>query len=101
MIINIQFMEMTFSEALTESVIGRLNKLGEQYKWILKAKVVFKDENPGKKGKVCEIELSTPGTRLFAFAREKDFEPAIRDSVMKLEKQFARKKGFSNFSTTE
>lgn len=101
MIISIRFMEMSFSEALTESVIGKLNKLGESYKWILKAKVVFKDENPVEKGKICEIELSTPGTRLFAFSREKDFEPAIRDSVMKLEKQFSRKQGFSNLSPTQ
>lgn len=100
MIINVRFTEMTFSEALTESVIGKLNNLGESYKWILKANVVFKDEDPAKKGKICAIELNTPGTRLFAFSREKDFEIAIRDSISKLEKQFKKRKGFSNLSST-
>lgn len=100
MIINVRFTEMTFSDALTESVIGKLNSLGESYKWILKANVVFRNEDPAEKAKICAIELNTPKARLFAFSRDNDFEMAIRDAISKLEKQFRKRKSFSNLSSS-
>lgn len=34
MTINIQYVKMPFSEAMTQYVIDKLGKLGERYQWI-------------------------------------------------------------------
>lgn len=93
MTINIQYVKMPFSEAMTENVINKLNKLGERYHWITQARVFFKLENdPAGNGKICEIELSIPGPRIFASSRENNFELAAKQTALEIEKQLQKRK---------
>lgn len=93
MTINIQYVKMPFSEAMTENVINKLNKLGERYQWITQARVFFKRENdPAGNGKICEIELSIPGPRIFASSRENNFELAAKQTALEIEKQLQKRK---------
>ncbi|MFZ0489516.1 MAG: ribosome-associated translation inhibitor RaiA [Salegentibacter sp.] len=93
MVMNIQFVKMPVSEAMTEYVSGKLQKLTEKYEWIIKADVFFKLENdPAGNGKVCEIELSAPGPQLFAACNENTFEYAAKKAVRELERQLKKRK---------
>ena len=91
--INIQYVKMPFSQAMTEYVIGKLGKLGERYQWITQARVFFKKENnPSGNGKICEIELSTPGPKIFASSRDFNFELAAKETTREIEKQLKKRK---------
>lgn len=91
--INIQFIKMQTSESMEAFVIKRLNKLAKHYDWIIKAQVAFKLENdPRNKGRICEIELSAPGPRLFASSVEDNFELATDQTIKDLEKQLKKRK---------
>lgn len=85
---------MLASESITNYTEKKLNKLAEKYDWIIRAKVTFKKENdPKGKGKICEIELSLPGPKLFAFSNEKDFQMAVKETLQDLDKQLKKRKG--------
>lgn len=87
MTINVQYVKMPTSIAMTEFVTKKLDKLGDRYNWVISANVYFKLENdPTKKGKICEIELSAPGPRLFAKSNETHFEKAAVATLDDLER---------------
>ncbi|MEJ1222482.1 ribosome hibernation-promoting factor, HPF/YfiA family [Sediminicola sp. 1XM1-17] len=91
MTINVQHVNMPTSEATTEYVTKKLNKLGDRYHWVIAAKVHFKLENdPTDKGKLCEIELSAPGPRIFAKSNEAHFEKAAVATLNDLERQLKK-----------
>src|SRR5690554_1277186 len=93
MTINIQFVKMPTSETMSQFVSQKLEKLAEKYEWIINADVYFKLENdPAGKGKICEIELSMPGPRIFASSREEKFELATKKTTFELEKQLQKRK---------
>ncbi|MEO1012671.1 MAG: ribosome-associated translation inhibitor RaiA [Bacteroidota bacterium] len=93
MIIDIQFIQMPTSEAMQELINKKLNSLARKYDWIIRARVQFKQENDLKgKGKICEMELSAPGPRIFAKASEDDFEKAAALTIRELEKQLQKRK---------
>ncbi|MBZ9728586.1 HPF/RaiA family ribosome-associated protein [Salegentibacter sp. JZCK2] len=93
MLINIQFIKTKGSEVLTQIVSKNLNKLSDKYDWLIKAEVFFKEENdPTGKSKICEIELSAPGPRIFASSTEESFELAIKKTVFELEQQLKKRK---------
>ncbi|MBZ9632091.1 HPF/RaiA family ribosome-associated protein [Salegentibacter sp. LM13S] len=93
MLINIQFIKTKGSEALTQNVSKSLNKLSDKYDWLIKAEVYFKEENdPTGKSKICEIELSAPGPRIFASSTEESFELAIKKTIFELEQQLKKRK---------
>lgn len=90
--INIQYVKMPFSETMTQYVITKLGKLGERYQWT-QAKVFFKRENdPSGNGKICEIELSAPGPKIFASSRDYNFELAAKETTREIEKQLKKRK---------
>jgi ribosome-associated inhibitor A len=93
MTISLQFVKMPSSEALTVYATKKIQKLSDRYDWIISAEVFFKiDKNDSRISKICEVELSAPGPRIFASASEKNFEMAVKETVSELEKQLKKRK---------
>ena len=93
MTINIQYVQMAMNEIISEYVTEKLLKLGHKFGWIIKADVHFKNENdPKGKGKICKIELSLPGPRVFATSNEKNYELAVNNTIRDLQIQLKKRK---------
>jgi putative sigma-54 modulation protein len=93
MTINIQYVQMATSEAMNNYVTGKLQKLGRKYEWIISAEVHFEVlHDPKGKGKICKMELSVPGPRIFGSSNEKNYELAVKETLKDLEKQLKKRK---------
>jgi len=93
MTINIQYLHMATSEAMNTYVNDKLTRLGKKFEWIINAEVHFeKEPDPKGKGKICKIELSIPGPRIFATSNEKNYEEAVKRTIKDLEKQLKKRK---------
>ena len=91
--INIQFVHMKTSESMKLYTENKLNSLAEKYPWLIKAAVFFKIENDSKgKGKICEVELSLNGPRIFASSNEKNYELAVKETISDLNKKLKKRK---------
>ncbi|SNZ01123.1 HPF/RaiA family ribosome-associated protein [Flagellimonas pacifica] len=94
MVVNIQYQKMKASETLSELLMKKLDRVGKKYSWLIKANVIFKIENDrAGEDKICEIELSAPGPRLFAKAKTNDFEKSMSETVDELKKQLEKRQG--------
>ena len=94
MVVNIQYQKMSASESLSKLLLKKLDRLGKKYQWVIKANVLFKEENDRTgEGKVCEIELSAPGPRLFAKANTDNFEKAMAETINELKRQLEKRQG--------
>lgn len=93
MTINMQYVQMPESESLSAIVNRNLRKLANKYQFIIRANVFFKLGN-GTDGnnKICEIQLSAPGPRIFAKSTEDNFEKAAAKTVTDLERQLRKRK---------
>ncbi|WP_412985811.1 ribosome hibernation-promoting factor, HPF/YfiA family [Pontimicrobium sp. IMCC45349] len=94
MTINIQYIHMTTSETMNDYVTDKLEKLHQKYDWIISAEVHFEAE---KDVKICKMELSAPGPRIFAASKEDNYEDAVKHTIKDLEKQLNKRK--HTFST--
>jgi len=93
MTIHIQYLHMPERDSLNEIVGRHLQKLATQYQFLIRSQVTFKLENShDKNNKVCEIELSAPGPRLFAKAIEDNFEKAAAKTINELKTQLKKRK---------
>jgi len=93
MTISIQYVKMPESETMSTYTISRLEKLAKKYDWIINAEVFFKlDKDSAGFNKICEIELSAPGPRIYASSKERNFEIAVKGTVSDLEKQLKKRK---------
>ncbi|MEP5338378.1 MAG: ribosome-associated translation inhibitor RaiA [Algibacter sp.] len=91
--INIQYVHMATSEAMNAYVTEKLENLFKKYDWIINAEVHFEVEHNAKvKGKICKIELSAPGPRLFASSDESNYEDAVKNTIKDLETQLKKRK---------
>ena len=91
--INVQFVKMKTSESMEAFAIKKLNKLVNKYDAIIRADVFYKLENdPKGKGKICEIQLSLYGPRIFATSNEKNFELATDKTIDDLNKLLSKRK---------
>ncbi|MGY5848820.1 HPF/RaiA family ribosome-associated protein [Salegentibacter sp. F14] len=91
--INIQFVKIKNSDALTLFINQLLEKLNIKYDWLIRAEVFIKWESQAiGKDKICEIELSAPGPRIYAQARTDNFELAVKNTVAELERQLKKRK---------
>lgn len=91
--INVLFAKMQTSETMEAFVIKKLNKLAKHFDWIIKAEVTYKLQNdPKKKGRICDIQLSLPGPRLFASSTAENFEVATDETIKDLKKQLKKRK---------
>ena len=89
---DFQFVHMPVSEALQNYTLKKLGSLSKKYEWLIHATVFFKFEQDNEKGKICEIELSLNGPRIFATANEKNYEMAVKHTLNSLKKQLAKRK---------
>lgn len=93
MTINIQYVHMATSETMDAYVTKKLERLGKKYEWLIGAEVHFEVEhNDKEKGKICKMELSAPGPRIFASANEDNYEDAVKRTIKDLEKQLNKRK---------
>lgn len=93
MTINIQYVHMATSEAMNSYIKDKLQKLEKKYDWIISAEVHFEVEhNDRVKGKICKMELSAPGPRLFATSNEDNYENAVKKTIKDLEVQLKKRK---------
>ena len=94
MTVDIQYVQMATSETMSTFITKKLNAISKKYDWIIKANVFFRIENdPTGNGKICEIQISAPGPRLFARSNENHFEKAAVASLKDIEKQLRKRKG--------
>lgn len=93
MTINMQYVQMPESESLNNIVTRNLQKLSHKYDFVIRADVFFK-LGQGKDGvdKICEMQLSAPGPRIFAKSTENNFEKAAAETISDLEKQLRKRK---------
>lgn len=93
MTISIQYVKMPSSETMNEYTIAKLQKLSKKYDWIINANVHFKTaQDHDGRNKVCEIELSAPGPRIFASSTETNFESAVKETISDLNTQLKKRK---------
>lgn len=92
MTINIQFVKMPTSEALSEYTHQKLDKLSKKYSWLINADVYFKLESDHTGKKMCDIELSLPGPKIFASSKEDNFELAVKETISDLDRQLRKRK---------
>ena len=93
MTVNIQYVNVDVSETLSAFTEEKLKKLFKKYEFLISAAVKFKhDDNFHDKGKICDIELSLPGPRLFATSNEANYEVAVRETIGDLERQLKKRK---------
>lgn len=89
----IQFVQMPTSEALEAYVNEKMNILYTKYDWIIKADVFFKKGNTTTgKGRVCTIELSVSGPKIYAISNEGNYEHAFKETVKDIERQLKKRK---------
>lgn len=91
--IQIQFVKIPVSEALSNYVNTKLELLFNKYPTLIKAQVYIKKEAKSNEHNcICEIELSLPGPRLFASAKEHNYELAVKKTIAELEHQLKKAK---------
>lgn len=93
MTINMQYVRMPESESLSKIVTRNLQKMAHKYQFVIRADVFFKlgQGNDGN-DKICEIELSASGPRIFAKSVENNFEKAAAETISDLERQLRKRK---------
>ena len=92
--IDIQFVNMPTSESMELYTQKKLQGLVKKYNSIIHTNVFFKrDNNPKDIGRICEMEVSLSGPRIFASSNEKNYELAVKHTVSDLEKQLEKRKG--------
>lgn len=93
MTVNFQYVDIDASDWLSEHATEKLNKLANKYEFLINAEVFFKeDKNQPVDSKICNIQLSLPGPRIFATSNEKNYEMAIKETISDLEKQLKKRK---------
>jgi putative sigma-54 modulation protein len=93
MTINFQYVGVDVSDTLNTFTEEKLEKLFTRYEFLISATVRFKhDNNSHIKGKICDIELSLPGPRIFATSDETQYEVAVRETIRDLERQLEKRK---------
>lgn len=93
MTVNIQYVHIPTSESLSDIITLKLEKLEKKYSWIIKIDVFLKvEKDPTGKGKICEMEVSGPGPRIFAKSDEDGFEKAVVATISDLDKQLEKRK---------
>ena len=93
MTVNFQYVDVDVSETLSAFTKEKLDKLFNRYEFLISASVHFKqDEKEHEKGKICNIELSLPGPRIFATSNERNYEVSVRETINDLERQLKKRK---------
>jgi putative sigma-54 modulation protein len=93
--INFEYHNVNASGRLEILAAQKLSKLVDKYDFIISTDVYFKKENTtdDKSGKICNVRLNTPGSKLFAQSSTNSFEASIASVVADLKKQLQKQKG--------
>ncbi|MFV0540515.1 MAG: ribosome hibernation-promoting factor, HPF/YfiA family [Aestuariibaculum sp.] len=93
MTVKFQYVGVDVSESLSAYTKEKLDKLSNKHEFLIGASVHFKKEGQDhENGKICNIELSLPGPRIFATSNEKNFELAVKETINDLERQIKKRK---------
>jgi putative sigma-54 modulation protein len=93
MTVNFEYVNTDVSETLSQYAKVRLEKLATKFEFIITAQVYFKHEdNNHDAGKICNIELSLPGPRIFATSNESSYEGAVNETIRDLTRQLKKRK---------
>ncbi|WP_179006389.1 HPF/RaiA family ribosome-associated protein [Winogradskyella forsetii] len=93
MTVKFQYVNIDTSETLSALTEEKLEKLANKFEFLISAQVYFKqDEKDHEAGKICNIELSLPGPRIFATSNEKNYEMAMHETINDLTRQLKKRK---------
>ncbi|MGK0254105.1 MAG: ribosomal subunit interface protein [Mariniflexile sp.] len=93
MTVNFQYVGLDVSETLSAFTEEKLKNLFNKFEFLIGAMVYFKkEEHKADSGKICNIELSLPGPRIFATSNERNYEIAVRETINDLERQIKKRK---------
>ncbi|WP_179348793.1 ribosome hibernation-promoting factor, HPF/YfiA family [Winogradskyella pacifica] len=93
MTVNFQYVDIDVSDTLSDLTTEKLEKLANKFEFLISAQVYFKhDDNDHDAGKICNIELSLPGPRIFATSNEKNYEMAMNETINDLTRQLKKRK---------
>jgi len=93
MTVNFQYVNTDVSESLSTYVNERLEKLANKFEFLISAQVYIKHEDSNHEaGKICNIELSLPGPRIFATSNEHTYELAVNQTISDLKRQLEKRK---------
>lgn len=93
MTVNFQYVNIDTSATLSKLTEEKLEKLAHKFEFLISAQVYFKqDEKDHEAGKICNIELSLPGPRIFAKSNKKNYEMAMLETIDDLTKQLKKRK---------
>ena len=93
MTVNFQYVNIDVSETLSAFTEEKLEKLAIKNEFLISAQVYFSnDDKDHNAGKICKIELSLPGPRLFATSNEKNYEMAVKNTISDLSIQLKKRK---------
>lgn len=93
MTVNFEYVNTDVSETLSAFTEGKLEKMANKYEFLISAQVYFKhNDKDHKAGKMCKIELSLPGPRIFATSNEKNYELAVKNTISDLMRQLEKRK---------
>ncbi|MEM1002901.1 MAG: HPF/RaiA family ribosome-associated protein, partial [Bacteroidota bacterium] len=68
-------------------------KLSEKFEFLISAQVYIKhDDKDHEAGKICNIELSLPGPRIYATSNERSYEIAVNETISDLKRQLKKRK---------
>ena len=93
MTVNFQYVNIDVSNTLSALTQEKLEKLAVKFEFLISAQVYFKhDEKDHDAGKVCNMELSLPGPRIFATSNERNYEMAMVETINDLTRQLKKRK---------
>lgn len=93
MVVNFEYVDVDVSETLSAFTEEKLRKLFDRYEFLINATVYFKqEERLHEASKICSIELSLPGPKIYASSNENNFEVAVRETISDLERQLKKRK---------
>lgn len=93
MTVNFEYVNTHVSDTLSTYIEERLNKLANKFEFLISAQVYIKhDDKDHNAGKICNIELSLPGPRIFATSNELSYEMAVNETINDLTRQLKKRK---------
>ena len=93
MTVNFQYVNTGVSPTLSAFTEEKLQKLAEKFEFLISAQVYIKhDDKDHEAGKICNIELSLPGPRLYATSNEHSYELAVSETISDLNRQLKKRK---------
>lgn len=93
MTVNFQYVNTHVSDTLSEFITEKLEKLADKFEFLISAQVHIKhDDKDHDAGKICNIELSLPGPRIFATSNEREYEIAVNETISDLTRQLKKRK---------